>query len=149
MVSEADHTKTLVAEAGEATDGTPSAGSDSIQDDDDIILIESDSSEFHSFTLDDAVLFEGFDTSLFDIDSDLRPDNVLLDDKDNVVLCDFEQRGNWHEWSAPEVLFRQYMENIHTAAVENLAKLPAGCTMPGPISPLRLDEGPVQAANRP
>lgn len=47
--------------------------------------------------------------------SDLRPDNVLLDEDERVILCDFEQRGNWHEWCAPEVLFRQYSENIHAA----------------------------------
>ncbi|KAL4771488.1 hypothetical protein BDW60DRAFT_64627 [Aspergillus nidulans var. acristatus] len=44
--------------------------------------------------------------------SDLRPDNVLLDAEENAVLCDFEQRGNWYEWSSPEVLYRQYVENI-------------------------------------
>jgi serine/threonine protein kinase len=44
--------------------------------------------------------------------SDLRPDNVLLDAEENAVLCDFEQRGNWYEWSPPEVLYRQYVENI-------------------------------------
>lgn len=52
--------------------------------------------------------------------SDLRPDNVLLatqSDRDgrsteHAVLCDFEQRGNWHEWCAPEVLYRQYAVNL-------------------------------------
>ncbi|KKK19815.1 hypothetical protein ARAM_004518 [Aspergillus rambellii] len=49
--------------------------------------------------------------------SDLRPDNVLLDSNRpdaGVVLCDFEQRGNWYEWCAPEVLYRQYAENIRS-----------------------------------
>lgn len=46
--------------------------------------------------------------------ADLRPDNVLLDEDDSIVLCDFEQRGNWHEWCAPEILFRQYVENIRS-----------------------------------
>ncbi|KAK5702416.1 hypothetical protein LTR17_022343 [Elasticomyces elasticus] len=54
--------------------------------------------------------------------SDLRPDNVLLSafrDADGqcsecIVLCDFEQRGNWHEWCSPEVLYRQYVENIRS-----------------------------------
>jgi hypothetical protein len=32
----------------------------------------------------------------------------------SVILCDFEQRGNWHEWSSPEVLYRQYIENIRS-----------------------------------
>ncbi|KAK4171358.1 hypothetical protein QBC36DRAFT_391167 [Triangularia setosa] len=51
--------------------------------------------------------------------SDLRPDNVLLaDDGEGVVLCDFEQRGNWHEWCAPEVLFPQYIENIRAAITD-------------------------------
>ncbi|KAK0615152.1 hypothetical protein B0T17DRAFT_476251, partial [Bombardia bombarda] len=53
--------------------------------------------------------------------SDLRPDNVLLNAPDtsasgspdyDVVLCDFEQRGNWHEWCAPEILYPQYLENL-------------------------------------
>lgn len=51
--------------------------------------------------------------------SDLRADNVLLDSSDDgqerLILCDFEQRGNWHEWCAPEVLFRQYAENLRAA----------------------------------
>ncbi|KXX74790.1 CBL-interacting serine/threonine-protein kinase 19 [Madurella mycetomatis] len=84
--------------------------------------------------------------------SDLRPDNVLLDEHEDVVLCDFEQRGNWHEWCAPEVLFRQYAENIRAnlhpgeAASEAAAKyrrLLAG------YAPPDLPETPVQAANRP
>ncbi|KAK3317077.1 hypothetical protein B0H66DRAFT_583417 [Apodospora peruviana] len=44
--------------------------------------------------------------------SDLRPDNVLLSDGGHVVLCDFEQRGNWHEWCPPEILYPQYFENL-------------------------------------
>lgn len=62
--------------------------------------------------------------------SDLRPDNVLLsqsttrsvsvegsiDPSDveqlSIVLCDLEQRGNWHEWCAPEVRYAQYAENL-------------------------------------
>lgn len=47
--------------------------------------------------------------------SDLRPDNVLLEEKDNesfLILCDFEQRGNWHEWCPPEILYPQYVENL-------------------------------------
>ena len=50
--------------------------------------------------------------------TDLRPDNVLLstlDGKEQLILCDFEQRGNWHEYCAPHVLFRQYIENIRSA----------------------------------
>ena len=51
--------------------------------------------------------------------SDLRPDNVLftgsksgLKNDDKVVLCDFEQRGNWHEWCAPEILYTMYAGNL-------------------------------------
>ena len=51
--------------------------------------------------------------------SDLRPDNVLISDstrKDcqEIVLCDFEQRGNWYEWCAPEILYNMYAENLRT-----------------------------------
>lgn len=55
--------------------------------------------------------------------SDLRPDNVLLsnsssgpDDSpsilESMVLCDFEQRGNWYEWSPDIILFQQYSQNL-------------------------------------
>lgn len=55
--------------------------------------------------------------------SDLRPDNVLLSCPsvgagassgvlESIVLCDFEQRGNWYEWSSDRVLFEQYIENL-------------------------------------
>ena len=52
--------------------------------------------------------------------SDLRPDNVLLsgsagDKSQNIILCDFEQRGNWHEWCAPEVLYGMYAENLRAS----------------------------------
>ena len=65
--------------------------------------------------------------------SDLRPENVLLSQnnkdttsfldnrgrfqlnrEESIVLCDFEQRGNWHEWCAPEILYSQYFENIRS-----------------------------------
>lgn len=54
--------------------------------------------------------------------SDLRPDNVLLSSSskagqcEDIVLCDFEQRGNWHEWCLPEVLYRVYVENLRSHA---------------------------------
>ena len=72
--------------------------------------------------------------------SDLRPDNILLcpratvtanvsadnlttatDEMFDIVLCDFEQRGNWHEWCAPEVLYGQYIQNLksHPSANNN------------------------------
>lgn len=49
--------------------------------------------------------------------SDLRPDNVLLSQSEpngpeNLVLCDFEQRGNWHEWCPPEILYQMYAANL-------------------------------------
>ena len=55
--------------------------------------------------------------------SDLRPDNVLLNCtesgvlEEDIVLIDFEQRGNWYEWCAPEIRYRMYVEHIrnHTA----------------------------------
>jgi hypothetical protein len=95
---------------------------------------------------------------------DLRPDNVLLDEDDgngggggSVVLCDFEQRGNWHEWCAPEVLFRQYAENIRAALLLSRSEDDAGYgvassyrrLLAGYAPPAHLIETPVQAANRP
>ncbi|KAL4749947.1 hypothetical protein BDW72DRAFT_121443 [Aspergillus terricola var. indicus] len=56
--------------------------------------------------------------------SDLRPDNVLLDSEENAVLCDFEQRGNWYEWSPPEVLYRQYAENIRARLPSRVVNSP-------------------------
>ncbi|KAL4941731.1 hypothetical protein BDV06DRAFT_177246 [Aspergillus oleicola] len=56
--------------------------------------------------------------------SDLRPDNVLLDAEENAVLCDFEQRGNWYEWCAPEVLYRQYAENIRARLPDRVINSP-------------------------
>jgi len=72
--------------------------------------------------------------------SDLRPDNILLCpravattkastdtlatvavERLDIVLCDFEQRGNWHEWCAPEVLYAQYIQSLmrHQSATNN------------------------------
>jgi hypothetical protein len=34
---------------------------------------------------------------------DLRLDNILLTSSDDIVMCDFEQRGVWCEFAAPEV----------------------------------------------
>ncbi|KAE9373655.1 hypothetical protein N431DRAFT_285734, partial [Stipitochalara longipes BDJ] len=55
--------------------------------------------------------------------SDLRPENIVLhpcqtsgacDESGslNAVLIDFEQRGNWYVWSAPEVLYYEYLSYI-------------------------------------
>lgn len=54
---------------------------------------------------------------------DLRPENIVLhpcqtsgacDESGslNTVLIDFEQRGNWYAWSAPEVLYYEYLSYI-------------------------------------
>ena len=49
--------------------------------------------------------------------SDLKPDNVLLhreNGRTNVVLIDFEQRGGWYSWTAPEVAYVEYVEYLAT-----------------------------------
>lgn len=82
--------------------------------------------------------------------SDLRPDNVLLDKVGHAVLCDFEQRGSWHEWCPPEVLYPQY--------VESLLNSQQGSRMPGWDSlllsytrkrPTKIGESYVYSKNRP
>jgi hypothetical protein len=40
---------------------------------------------------------------------DLRVENMVLSRDDNIVMVDFEQRGVWCEFSAPEVNFLDYM----------------------------------------
>ncbi|CAJ2500994.1 Uu.00g038470.m01.CDS01 [Anthostomella pinea] len=40
---------------------------------------------------------------------DLRLDNVVLSDKDDIVMVDFEQRGVWCEFAAPEVNAIEYI----------------------------------------
>ena len=48
--------------------------------------------------------------------SDLRPDNVILtDSSEDIVLIDFEQRGNWSSWTAPEVRYRVYLQQLCVA----------------------------------
>jgi len=82
--------------------------------------------------------------------SDLRPDNVLLDESESVILCDFEQRGNWHEWCAPEVLFRQYAENIRAnLPVSGMDSLQYRQLLAGYTQQSGVTENRVQAANRP
>jgi hypothetical protein len=47
--------------------------------------------------------------------SDLRPDNIVLaekDGKDCAVLIDFEQRGNWYAWSPPEIFALQSLQSV-------------------------------------
>jgi len=39
---------------------------------------------------------------------DLRLDNVLLSDTDDIIMVDFEQRGVWCEFAAPEVNALEY-----------------------------------------
>lgn len=40
---------------------------------------------------------------------DLRLDNIVVSEAGNAVMVDFEQRGVWCEFSAPEVNFIEYM----------------------------------------
>jgi hypothetical protein len=45
--------------------------------------------------------------------SDLRPDNILLSNDGSslkAILIDFEQRGNWFTWSAPEIYNLEYLQ---------------------------------------
>ena len=82
--------------------------------------------------------------------SDLRPDNVLLNTSGSAVLCDFEQRGNWHEWCPPEVLYPQYMENLlnvrHRFENATYDPLIADYTRKRPVTP---NQGFVESKNRP
>ncbi|KAL5336519.1 hypothetical protein BJX70DRAFT_280452 [Aspergillus crustosus] len=88
--------------------------------------------------------------------SDLRPDNVLLDSNDNAILCDFEQRGNWYEWCAPEVLYRQYAENIRGRLPDRVVNSPYDHLLRGYARPHSLStstcytlaETPIEARNR-
>ncbi|KAI9367608.1 kinase-like domain-containing protein [Aspergillus egyptiacus] len=91
--------------------------------------------------------------------SDLRPDNVLLDNSqpgENVVLCDFEQRGNWYEWCAPEILYRQYAENIRARLPDRILNSPFDRLLKGYAYSHTLSdsscytsaESPVEARNR-
>ncbi|KAK7756692.1 hypothetical protein SLS62_001133 [Diatrype stigma] len=45
---------------------------------------------------------------------DLRLDNLVLSDKSDVVMVDFEQRGVWCEFAAPEVNAIEYIRLIAT-----------------------------------
>ncbi|KAL2826071.1 kinase-like domain-containing protein [Aspergillus cavernicola] len=88
--------------------------------------------------------------------SDLRPDNVLLDSGENVVLCDFEQRGNWYEWCAPEVLYRQYAENIRARLPDRTINSPFDRLLKGyarshtlsPSNCYTATENPIEVRNR-
>jgi hypothetical protein len=47
--------------------------------------------------------------------SDLRPDNIILSEKDGsdcALLIDFEQRGNWYAWSPPEIYALQSLQSL-------------------------------------
>ncbi|KAF2761735.1 hypothetical protein EJ05DRAFT_496635 [Pseudovirgaria hyperparasitica] len=54
--------------------------------------------------------------------SELKADNLLLDNDDNVVLIDFEQMGNWATYSAPEIHYVEYCKRLskspHVPAAE-------------------------------
>ncbi|KAM7196159.1 ribosomal protein S6 kinase alpha-5 [Naviculisporaceae sp. PSN 640] len=45
---------------------------------------------------------------------DLRLDNIVLSDTDDVVMVDFEQRGVWCEFAAPEVNCLEYTRILAT-----------------------------------
>ncbi|KXJ95490.1 hypothetical protein Micbo1qcDRAFT_26837 [Microdochium bolleyi] len=45
---------------------------------------------------------------------DLRLDNMVLSNDDNIVMVDFEQRGVWCEFAAPEVNAIEYLRLIAT-----------------------------------
>lgn len=45
---------------------------------------------------------------------DLRLDNIVLSDKSDVVMVDFEQRGVWCEFAAPEVNAIEYIRLVAT-----------------------------------
>ncbi|KAL3471564.1 kinase-like domain-containing protein [Aspergillus californicus] len=88
--------------------------------------------------------------------SDLRPDNLLLDAKESVVLCDFEQRGNWYEWCAPEILYRQYAESIRARLPARIVNSPFDRLLKGYANSHTLSpstcytpaESPIEARNR-
>jgi hypothetical protein len=44
--------------------------------------------------------------------SDLRPDNLLLSSSNDIIVIDFEQRGNWHSWLPPELRYIQYLQTL-------------------------------------
>lgn len=43
---------------------------------------------------------------------DLRPENLLLNNDNNIVLVDFEQRGGWHPCGPPEVCYLKYLQML-------------------------------------
>lgn len=45
---------------------------------------------------------------------DLRPENLLLDKDNNIVVVDFEQRGGWHPCGPPEVCYLKYLQTLCT-----------------------------------
>jgi hypothetical protein len=49
--------------------------------------------------------------------ADLKPDNVMLTAGGDAVLVDFEQRGGWVSWIAPEVCYIWYLVVIARSTV--------------------------------
>jgi hypothetical protein len=58
---------------------------------------------------------------------DLRLDNILLSDSDDIVMVDFEQRGVWCEFAAPEV---NAIEYVRILASDELAEGAAADAVP-------------------
>ncbi|KAH6963027.1 hypothetical protein DER45DRAFT_101205 [Fusarium avenaceum] len=48
--------------------------------------------------------------------SDLKPDNVLVcsPEKENILLIDLEQGGNWDTFCAPEILYTSWLKRLAT-----------------------------------
>jgi hypothetical protein len=54
---------------------------------------------------------------------DLRPENILIDDDNDLAVTDFEQRGGWHPWGPPEICYLKYLQSLSTSAVESASPL--------------------------
>lgn len=49
--------------------------------------------------------------------SELKPDNVVCDERGNLVLIDFEQSGNWDTYTAPEI---RHVRNVGRLSLSKL-----------------------------
>ncbi|KAH9902200.1 hypothetical protein F4778DRAFT_770945 [Xylariomycetidae sp. FL2044] len=55
---------------------------------------------------------------------DLRLDNIVLSEQEDIVMVDFEQRGVWCEFAAPEVNAVEYIRFVAIADDEDLGQVP-------------------------